>query len=150
MKKYIYIIIGLVLLLDQITKLLVTSFITLGDNINIISNVLYLTYVKNTGAAWSILQGKQILLIILAIMVLIFLIKLIYNSNLSKYEFMGYLLIISGVLGNLIDRIVHGYVIDFIGIYIFNYVFPIFNISDMAIVIGVSIFIIDIIRGNVK
>ena len=72
----------------------------------------------------------------------------IKNKKISKSKKVYYGLLFGGILGNLVDRIIHGYVIDFIGVYIGTYAFPIFNIADIAIVIGSILCIIDVYRGD--
>jgi signal peptidase II len=134
--KKMYIISFLVILFDRITKILVENFI--DKDISIIRDIFYFTYVKNNGAAFSLLTSKVILLVILSMLALIFLIYFITKYNKKN---IGYFFLIGGIIGNLIDRIFLGYVIDFIGINIFNYSFPIFNIADIFIVLG-AIFVI--------
>ena len=138
-----------VLLIDMLSKVLIKHFILLGIRIKIIKGFLYITYVKNTGAAFSIFRNNTLFLIILSIVIIgllfYYLSKKIY---LSKLENISYGLILGGAIGNLFDRIIYGYVIDFIDIYIFKYDYPVFNIADMAIVIGVIILIIDLFRGE--
>ena len=134
--KKMYIISLLVFLVDRITKILVENFI--DKDISIIKNIFYLTYVKNDGAAFSILGTQRILLIVLSILALAF---LIYYINKKDKNNIGYFFLIGGILGNLADRIFLGYVIDFIGVIIFKYNFPIFNIADIFIVLG-AIFVL--------
>lgn len=133
------IIISIILLcIDQISKLLVVNLLTKTDSITIIKNFFYLTYINNDGAAFSILVGKRVLLILIAVLVIVMLIRYIKKNNIqNKLELVSISLIIGGSLGNLMDRVVRGYVIDFLDFKIFNYNFPIFNIADTFIVIGV-------------
>ena len=131
MKRF-YIITLLVLVLDRITKILVENFL---DNkvIDVIKNIFYLTYVKNEGAAFSILISQRLLLILLGVAAIIVIYYYVKKNNKTN---IGYAFLMGGILGNLIDRVVFGFVIDFIGIIIFNYHFPIFNIADSFIVVG--------------
>lgn len=131
------------LIIDIIVKLIVKSKLVIQQSIKVIDNFFYITYVKNTGAAWSILSGKQTFLIIFTLIVIIALFIYLYKKKTyTKLETVGYSLLISGALGNLIDRIVYGYVIDYLNFYIFNYDFPIFNIADSCIVIGIVLLFI--------
>jgi len=131
------------LVIDIAVKLIVKNTLVLHQSIKIINNFFYLTYVKNTGAAWSILSGKQFFLIIFSIIIVILLIiYLNKKKDYSKFEIIGYSLLLAGAVGNLIDRIVYGYVIDYLNFYIFNYNFPIFNIADSCIVIGIMLLFI--------
>ena len=142
------IIISIILLcIDQIAKLLVINLLTKTDSITIIKNFFYLTYINNDGAAFSILVGKRIFLILVAIIVIIMLIHYIKKNNIqNKLEIVSLALIIGGSLGNLMDRVVRGYVIDFLDFKIFNYNFPIFNLADTFIVIGVFLLLLKEIR----
>lgn len=140
---------GVLLFLDQIVKYIVSTSIALGDTINVIPNIFYITNLENRGAAWSIFSGSRFFLVMCALIALFviyyFFIK---NKEISKSKKVYYGLLFGGILGNLVDRIIHGYVIDFIGVYIGTYAFPIFNIADIAIVIGSILCIIDVYRGD--
>lgn len=142
------IIISIILLcIDQISKLLVVNLLTKTDSITIIKNFFYLTYINNDGAAFSILVGKRIFLILIAVLVIVMLIRYIKKNNIqNKLELVSISLIIVGSLGNLMDRVVRGYVIDFLDFKIFNYNFPIFNLADTFIVIGVFLLLLKEIR----
>ena len=142
------IIVSIILLcIDQISKLLVVNLLTKTDSITIIKNFFYLTYINNDGAAFSILVGKRIFLILIAVLVTVMLIRYIKKNNIqNKLELVSISLIIGGSLGNLMDRVVRGYVIDFLDFKIFNYNFPIFNLADTFIVIGVFLLLLKEIR----
>lgn len=143
-KKIIWII-GLVLLIDIFSKLLVSKFMIENQSIKIIDNFFYLTYAHNTGVAFSFLSGNIPFIVVMTFIVIVLMIKYVYSKKLSEFEFVSYGLVIGGAIGNLIDRVVYGYVIDFIDIYIFGYDYPIFNIADSCIVVGIIIiFIISI------
>ena len=137
----------ILLCIDQISKLLVVNLLTKTDSITIIKNFFYLTYINNDGAAFSILVGKRIFLILIAVLVIVMLIRYIKKNNIqNKLELVSLALIIGGSLGNLMDRVVRGYVIDFLDFKIFNYNFPIFNLADTFIVIGVFLLLLKEIR----
>ena len=142
------IIISIILLcIDQISKLLVVNLLTKTDSKTIIKNFFYLTYINNDGAAFSFLVGKRIFLILIAVLVIVMLIRYIKKNNIqNKLELVSISLIIGGSLGNLMDRVVRGYVIDFLDFKIFNYNFPIFNLADTFIVIGVFLLLLKEIR----
>ena len=117
---------------------------TLNQEIIIIPKVLSLLYVKNTGAAFSMLQDNTIFLTVINALFIIVLHLLIKKEkNLSKFSCLSLGMIMGGMFGNLLDRIIHHSVIDFIYISIIN--FPIFNIADMGITIGVVLLIISFI-----
>jgi signal peptidase II len=126
----------LIIVIDRVVKILANRYISLNKTISLIKNVFYLTNVHNEGAAFSIMYGLRYILIAVSIAFLIFIIYYMYKKKKYNIEFA---LIIGGLIGNLIDRIVFGYVIDYIGVIIFKYYFPIFNIADALIVIGAII-----------
>ena len=137
------------LIIDQITKILVVNSLVPGENIEIIKNIFSIIYTNNTGAAFSILLGKRIFLIVVAILIIGILLYYIKKNKVDgKLNIIAFSLIIGGSLGNLIDRIVRGYVVDFISIKLGSYNFPIFNIADTLIVVGVFLLLIGNTGGN--
>lgn len=145
MNKKMVIIGVVILVIDQILK----SIIQIYDvHVNLINNLFSINYYQNTGAAWSILEGQQVLLIVISIIMLL----LVYNMSFSYQNKiinnLGFGFLIGGIIGNLIDRILFSYVRDFIDITLFNYAFPVFNVADMAIVIGVALILISTFKGN--
>lgn len=131
-----------VLFIDIISKLLISHFMIVNESIDVINNFLYLTYVKNDGVAFSLLGGNRVFIIIMCLIILGFIIYYIGNNKINLLDSIGFGLVIGGALGNLIDRVIYGYVIDFIDAYIFGYNYPIFNVADMGVVIGVIIILI--------
>ncbi|MAG91049.1 signal peptidase II [Candidatus Woesearchaeota archaeon] len=129
----------IVILLDQITKLLIKTNFKLNQSLPIIENILHLTYVTNTGSAFGLFKGFNLFFVIFSIIVIIaifyFINKIKNNEKLIQYS-VG--LLLAGTIGNLIDRILHGSVIDFIDFRIW----PVFNIADSSITIGVILLII--------
>ena len=96
------------LVLDIVSKVIVSNLMVVNDSILVIKNFFYITYVRNTGAAWSILAGNRFLLISIAIIALFLIfIFFIRDNKLSKLEIIFYSLLISGIVGNLIDRIIY-------------------------------------------
>lgn len=141
----------LLVVIDQIVKILVISKLALQQSITIINNFFNITYVRNTGAAWSILSGNVLLLIMISVLALVVIYYyLIKDKELNKIDIVSYSMLIGGIIGNLIDRIVHGYVIDYLDFKIFNYNFPIFNIADTLIVISIIIIGISLIVGEYR
>lgn len=138
--------IGLTILffvIDLVSKLVVSNYLILYKNYVLIGGFFNLTYVKNTGAAWSILSGRINLLIIISLIVIILGFVYAYkNKPKNKYVKIAYAMILGGSIGNLFDRIVYGYVIDFLDLNLFGYNYPIFNLADSFIVIGVIIYVI--------
>ena len=137
------------LIIDQITKILIIKFLPLSDSVEIIKNFFYIIPTNNTGAAFSILIGQRIFLILITIAILVFLIQYIKKNKIErKIDIVSFSFIIGGSLGNLIDRIIRGSVIDFISLKFGNYNFPIFNIADTLIVVGVILLLIGVKGGN--
>lgn len=133
----------ILLVIDQISKLLVIKLLERSSSIELIKNFFYLTYTHNNGAAFSILTGQRVFLILIAIIILIILFYYLRKNKVEgKIERLAFSFIIGGALGNLIDRILRGYVIDFIDVKIFKYNFPVFNLADTFIVVGVILLLI--------
>lgn len=143
MKKInIYIILTILLVaIDQISKVIINNYLGVNESIKIIPKFFYITNAHNEGAAWSILSGNTLLLILITFISIYLIYKLTKEYN-GMFKFVLY----GGIIGNLIDRIFYGYVRDFIDFRIFNYNYPIFNIADMCIFIGVLILIIKIVK----
>ena len=132
----------IILLMDILTKQIVIKSMIPHQSITIIPNFFQITYAKNTGVAFSILEGKQIFIIIMTLIVLGIIIKYIKELATTKYDIISYALVIGGALGNLLDRVIYGYVIDFLDFQIFNYNFPIFNVADIGIVVGIFLLLL--------
>ena len=131
------------LIIDIVSKLVVSNLMSVNDSIMVIKDFFYITYVRNTGAAWSIFAGETWLLIIVTLFIISFIVYYIYkNKPKSKLEVFGYSMILGGAIGNFIDRIIYGYVIDFFDFNIFGYDYPIFNMADSFILVGVILLII--------
>ena len=150
MKKKIYILSFLFFIIDLISKLIVKKTLSLNTSIKIIPDFFKITYVKNSGAAFSILRDKQLLLIIIAILVLIGISMYIRKEKLTKLKIIYYSLLIGGIFGNLIDRIIYNSVIDFLDFKVFNIEAPIFNLADTFIFIAVVLIIIESIYGGLN
>ena len=150
MSKKVYIITLLSFIIDQVSKALVSTYFSLNESIKLIDNFLYLNYINNTGASFSILTNKKYLLIVLSLVAIVIIIRYINTFKNTIFNRIGLGLLLGGILGNLSDRILFGYVKDFISLYIFGYSFPVFNIADICIVVGVIILIISILRGEDK
>ena len=110
---------------------------------------MYITYVRNTGAAWSIFSSRTVLVLLISSFIIIGIILYIYkNRPKNKVEKIAYSMILGGAIGNFINRIIYGYVIDFIDVKIFGYNYPIFNLADTFIVIGVILLVVYTWRCN--
>ncbi|MDD2201515.1 MAG: signal peptidase II [Firmicutes bacterium] len=125
-----------VVLVDQITKTIVTRQISPWDEVECLGGLLRITHVYNPGAAFGILQNKQILSILAAIIAAVLI--LFFYPRIPKHQWsmrLGMALSLGGALGNLVDRVKVGSVIDFIDIGFL----PVFNVADSAIVVGVAL-----------
>lgn len=136
---------------DLVTKLVVNESMQLGQSYQVIKNFFYFTYIHNTGAAWGMLSGRFFLFYAISIIAGIMLIYYFIKSDKSQVLLrFGIVLIFSGMLGNLYDRVFFHYVRDFLDFFVFGYDFPIFNIADMGVVIGVLLIILDLGIGEYK
>ena len=143
MKKKIYIYGSILFLGDFLIKLLIKNTMNILESITVIPNFFSITYVINDGAAFSILKGKQIFLILLASIFLFFLIYSIKEEKLTKYKMIYYSFLIGGIFGNLVDRIIYNGVIDYLDFQIFIYDAPIFNLADIFIFIGIVLILLE-------
>lgn len=140
---FYYIIALLAVLADQWTKWLIVKNMELGERITVIENFLYITSHRNRGAAWGILQGQMWFFYVITVIVIIAIIYYLKKSKMESPLFKFSLaLMLGGAIGNFIDRVFRQEVVDFVHTYPFGYNFPIFNIADSALVIGVAILII--------
>ncbi len=137
--------IALLIFIDQIVKFLVDRHMIFGDTIPVIGDFFHITYVQNRGIAFGIFQGK-VDIISIATVIAIILIIVYFLKNVKKFNFferIAYLFIISGAVGNMIDRLLRGYVVDMIdfrGIWSF-----VFNIADVYINLGVIFLLLDLL-----
>ena len=139
----------LLVVLDQASKIYLTLVNkTSPIDLEVIRGFFRITYTCNDGAAFSILKGKRVFFIIMTIIVVFFIVYYLLKNKVCWVEKYSLLLIISGAVGNLIDRIMYGYVIDFLDFIIFGYDFPVFNIADSFITIGAIGLIISILFLN--
>lgn len=147
MLKYIMLGVSLLLVgLDQIfKKLAIDHLMELGgEGKPLIPDVLHLTYVENRGAAFGIMQNMRVLMIVMTLVVIVgFLVYIIMSKRKSPFLYATMSLIIAGGIGNLIDRIFRGFVVDYIDFRLIN--FAVFNLADCCVVIGAILFAVYII-----
>jgi signal peptidase II len=144
-------IIGVVVLLDQVTKELVRRMVPLHESVTVIPGLLDFTHVRNTGAAFGIFSAaefsyKATVVLIVALAALLLLAY--YAARLPLHERtarLGLALVLGGAVGNLIDRAAFGYVTDFVDVYWRGFHFWAFNVADSAITIGAVILILDLL-----
>ncbi len=141
MKKIILLSI-LFLCLDIFSKQMVIHFMVENQTIQIIPHFFSLTYVKNTGVAFSMLSGNLTFILMMSVLVVGVLIYFAKNRESGQLENLCYSMILGGALGNFLDRIFYGYVIDFFDFTLFDFKMAIFNVADVLIVCGVFLLIV--------
>lgn len=130
--SFIFSITTLIILLDQLTKYLISKYLNLNQSIPLIKNILHITYLQNTGAGFGMLKGWNTILIFLSLIIIGLILFYFDKITKEKQIFIPIALILGGAIGNLINRIFLGHVIDFIDFRIW----PAFNIADSCITIG--------------
>lgn len=151
MLSVILIVLGV--LIDQLTKLIVLSALKGNKPLVIIENLLSFVYVENRGAAFGILQNKKMIFIIFTVISVIILSYLLifYYGKMSTWLIVALSLIYAGTIGNFLDRMRLGFVVDFISVRIFNrFDFAVFNLADAFIVVGAFMLIIQILFLETK
>ena len=138
---------ALVIVIDQVTKRVVDTTMQLYQSIELIP-YFQLTYMRNQGAAFSFLSGaggwQRWFFIGLAVIASVFICFWLKKLNRSqRWEAIAWSLVLGGALGNLIDRILYGYVIDFLDVYVGDWHWPAFNVADSAITVGVVMLLLD-------
>ena len=131
-----FLISALLVGLDQWSKYLTVQNISLGETKEFIPGFLSLTHLRNTGAAWSLLEGKMIFFYVITVIVsVVIFYLLIKNYKKSIWYSVGLSFVLAGAIGNFIDRVRLGYVVDMLQTDFMN--FPIFNVADSTLVVGV-------------
>ncbi len=140
------------LAIDQLTKYLVATTMELGEQIVVIPNFITLTSHRNTGAAWGILDGNMTFFYIITVFaagLFVYLLKDVDMSEKRLYS-AGVILMIAGGFGNFIDRLLFQEVVDFLDVDLWSYTtFPIFNVADICLVVGMIAFATDIVLEDV-
>ncbi len=136
----LYLIIGLTVIIDQISKIIIKESMYLGQSVKVVGNFLRLTYVENPGIAFGIRVSNPVIFTILSLLASIGIVFYIFyhrnGDNILKYSLS---IILGGALGNLVDRLFFNKVVDFIDVGIGNVRWPVFNVADSAVVIGMFI-----------
>ena len=135
----VVILVSVLLGLDLLLKYLVSTYLT---TVNIIDNFFSLTYVLNDGAAFSLFASRTYLLILIALICLFFILYELKNNLDDRVLSIGYSLVLAGLLGNFLDRLMDGNIIDYLSFKILGYNYPIFNFADILIVVGIIVVII--------
>lgn len=136
-----------VFVLDQVTKAWICAKLPLGSygaygGIEVIPDFFYLVHVGNTGAAWSLFTGKSFYLALLALVTLLTIFFWRRALGLEgRTAQIAFGLLCGGIVGNLVDRLLHGHVIDFLDFHFGSYVYPTFNVADSGICLGVALYV---------
>ncbi len=135
----------LVFILDRLSKWMVLRFLSPVHSLVIIPDVIQLTHVQNRGAAFSLFyQHPHILTLIAGLLFLVLLLYTLLRQHFSLFQWIGLSFVLGGALGNLVDRLHYGAVVDFIDVVMIHY--PIFNLADSFILAGVVLLMIDYVR----
>ena len=144
-----YVLLILVLIAaDQASKIAVQQMLSGKPSLPIIPGIFHLTYVENRGAAFGLMEGKQIFFAVVAALVIIAGLICIYKKSYGKLVNISISMVIAGAVGNLIDRLKLGYVVDFLDFRIvWNYVF---NVADVFVIVGTFLLCVSMIASDVK
>ncbi|GGB45301.1 lipoprotein signal peptidase [Lentibacillus populi] len=138
-----YLLAVVVIGIDQLTKWIIVKNMELYEQITVMKDFFYITSHRNTGAAWGILEGQMIFFYIITVVVIIGVVY--YMQKFGKDSILlavSLSLILGGAIGNFIDRLFRQEVVDFLDFIIFGYDFPIFNVADSALTVGVILVLI--------
>ncbi len=138
----------LLVVIDLLSKSYIASNISVSQRIPVIDGFFWLTNYRNTGAAWSFLENQTSLLTLISLVAFVGILIHYLKNDISNVEILAFVLILAGTLGNLYDRFFFGYVRDFLSFNIFGYMFPVFNVADSCLVIGVAILMLDVLLLN--
>jgi signal peptidase II len=139
----------LITLADQLTKLWVRLGLRLGDSISLIPGFFSLSHVQNTGAAWGLFAGLNGWLVVISILILCAMILFRKHFAIdTRLRRVALGLMIGGILGNLLDRLRLGYVVDFLDVFWGPHHFPAFNLADSAICVGVGLYVLTQMRAG--
>jgi signal peptidase II len=151
---YLFAIVGAIIVLDQATKLLVLHFLPLFSLIKVIPGFFNLVHVRNTGGAFSFLAGEPsawrpalfVGLTLFVVAIIVFAYTKVHSKD--HWSRTAYALITGGALGNLVDRLRFGEVVDFLDCYVGAYHWPAFNVADSAITVGALMLVVSLLRGK--
>ena len=143
-------IIVFVNIVDRLTKIWATNNLMNGNDVVIVKNIFSFSYLENKGAAWGILEGKVNFLLIMTVIIVIGIIfYLLKYRPKSKVMRIGLSLILGGAMGNMYDRGIYKYVVDFVYFHYKDiYSFPTFNVADMSVVVGTILLVLSLLRDD--
>ena len=149
---FIFITACFLILLDQLSKNFIVNHFTLGESKEILSNFFNITSHRNRGAAWGILQDSRLFFLVVTVIFIAILTYYLFKqkNTLSSFDKGTFALIYGGAIGNFIDRLTRHEVVDFLDFRIFGYDFPIFNLADCFICVGVVFLLFKIYKEEEK
>ncbi len=148
---YEFLTVVIIIALDAITKTLSSTLLAYGQRVEVIKDFFWLTNVHNTGAAWSLFAGQRTFFIVVSIVALIMMMVFFIKSEAKQRLYrLALLILFAGTMGNFMDRLLLGYVRDFLSFNTFGYMFPVFNIADMALNVGVGLMILEALLEGKK
>lgn len=150
MNKRIIIIAIISLIVDQVSKIFASMFLTLNASKVLIKNFFNLTLCHNYGVAFGLLGDHRVIIFLCTGVAVAIIIKFMYSFKNNKLNSVAFGLLLGGLVGNLLDRMVFGYVRDFFDFILFKYDFPVFNVADICIVVGVFLLCIAVLKGEEK
>ena len=143
-KKYELLIVAAIVMADAFSKGIIVRVFEYGERFEVIKVFFWLTYLKNTGAAWSILEGQLWFFILISLVAMAGMIWYFLKTEQRQIILrVSLMFLFAGALGNFMDRLLLGYVRDFLSFKIFGYYFPVFNIADISLNVGVGLLILD-------
>ncbi len=143
-----YLVTAVVLVLDQLTKRLITESMFRGESIELLGTFFRLTYVHNDGAAFGLPLGGRWSFIVVTVLVSLFILFYYVRSERTLTARWALALILGGALGNLVDRIRIGEVVDFLHVSVAGFSWPIFNVADIGVSVGVGLLAIHLFRKD--
>ena len=143
-KKYEILIVAAIVMADAVSKGIIVRVFEYGERLEIIKDFFWLTYLRNTGAAWSILEGQIGFFILISVVAMVGIIWYYLKTEQRQVILrISLMFLFAGALGNFMDRLLLGHVRDFLSFKIFGYYFPVFNIADISLNVGVGLLILD-------
>lgn len=151
MKKREYFVLVGVLALDLLSKYWISATMQLYDSITVIPGFFWISYLRNTGAAWSIFEGQLWFFLLLAAAAMVGMAYFFFKTPTSN-QLLRFALIFMfvGTMGNFIDRAMFGYVRDFLSFNTFGYMFPVFNVADISLNVGAGLLILEAVFERKK
>ena len=148
MNKKIFVVALLTFIVDQISKIVIEKILIVNKSVIVLKNFFSLTLVYNKGAAWGLFSNNRLLLILITLIALILIVSFLKSFKKNTRNNIAFGLLLGGMSGNLIDRIIYGHVRDFLDFTIVKYDYPVFNIGDIAIVISIILLAYAILKGE--